>query len=149
MRNTSERKVISAKSPWEKQLDEKLRKIFSARLMNNVKWRSIWEIICRLHVRIRIAYAGSHEWNEQNSDKSWGHFTLDCIQERGIRDPGIGGPFLYKEILWVRIPKSHGNDTEAFKREVSQIGVDLFTETDEYVEILGYGAPRARVPDVS
>jgi hypothetical protein len=118
--------------------------LFSARLMNNVKWRSIWKIICRLHLRIRTAYAGSHEWNEQNNDKSWGPFTLDSIQERGIRDPGIGRPFLYKEILWLRIPKNRGNDTEAFKREVRQIGIDLFAETNEYVEILGYGAPQER-----
>jgi hypothetical protein len=123
---------------WEDQLDQKIQQHYSTSLMNNTKWREVWEIICHLGLRIQFAYADSVEWNGNNSEKLWGPLPLDYVQERGIRDPGIGGPFLYKQILWLRVPKVRLNDAAAFQNEVKKLGKIPISENEKYIEILGY-----------
>jgi hypothetical protein len=106
--------------------------------MDNARWVEVWKLICRLGLRISFAYADSIEWNGFNSQKVWGPFPLDYIQDRGIRDPGIGGPFLYKQTLWLRIPKVLPNNAEAFRNELERLDNIHFSENDQYIEILGY-----------
>ena len=121
-------------SDWEANLDKKLRSQFSVRLMNNTKWREVWSLIARHSLRVAMSYADSGDWN---SDSLWRPFSADYVQERGIRDPGIGGPFLYKQILSIRIPKLN-QDTSAFIVDVAKLGELPMTETADQIEIVAY-----------
>jgi len=121
-------------SDWESSLDEKLRRRYSVRLMNDTKWREIWSLIARHALRVEMSYADRQEWN---SDSLWGPFSDDYVQERGIRDPGIGGPFLYKQILSIRIPKLN-QDTSAFVADAGELGELPLVETAEQIEVVGY-----------
>lgn len=119
---------------WESNLDKKLRGRYSVRLMNDTKWREIWSLIARHSLRVAMSYADSLEWH---SDSLWGPFSDDYVQERGIRDPGIGGPFLYKQILSLRIPKLN-QDASAFIADVVELGYLPMTETADQIEIVAY-----------
>ncbi len=121
-------------SDWESNIDKKLRSRFSVRLMNNTKWREVWSLIARYSLRVKMSYADSQQWN---SDSIWGPFSDDYVQERGIRDPGIGGPFLYKQILSIRILKLN-QDTSAFIADAGELGELPMTETVEQIEIVAY-----------
>ena len=122
------------KSAWESKLDEKLLRKFSVRLMNDTKWREVWSLIVQHSLRVSMSYATDQEWY---SEFLWGPFTEDYVWEKGIRDPGIGGPFLYKEILSIRIPKKNQN-TPAFLEDAVSIGQLPINETEEEIEIIAY-----------
>lgn len=121
---------------WEAKLDHTLRTRYAVALMNDTKWREVWAIVCDLRLRVQMDYADSPGW--AGSQSLWGPFRKEMIEERGIRDPGIGGPFLFKQTLWLRIPKVWPNDTSAFKAAVSSLGAVPLVETDELVEVRGY-----------
>ena len=121
-------------SAWESKIDKKLRNRFSARLMNDTKWREIWLLIARHSLKVAMSYADTEHWN---SASLWGPFATDYVQQRGIRDPGIGGPFLYKQILSIRIPKLN-QDTSAFMADILQLGKLPLVETADQIEIVGY-----------
>src|SRR5262245_26018716 len=123
---------------WEAQLDHTLRMRYAVALMNNTKWREVWEIVCDLRLRVQLDYADSPQWG--GTQRLRGPFAMNLIETRGLRDPGIGGPFLYKQILWLRVPKVWPNDTSAFQAAVSSLGSVPLVETDQYVEITGYEA---------
>jgi len=122
-------------SDCETRIDKKLRRLYSVQLMNNTKWREVWSLIAKLSLRLSMKYADDPNWQ---SNALWGPFRLDDVQENGIRDPGVGGPFLFKQILSIRIPKTFQNDTEAFAAAIGKLGDLPVSETDEYIEILAY-----------
>lgn len=109
-----------------------------ASLMNNTKWREVWTVLAELRLRIHFAYADQTSWNDDNSGKLQGPFPVDYVQERGIGDPGIGGPFFYKQILWIRVPRIYGNDVGAFCQRVEALGRLPISVGDDFVEIRGY-----------
>lgn len=121
-------------SDWESNIDKKLRSRFSVRLVNDTKWREVWSLIAQHSLRVAMSYADNRDWN---SDSLWGPFSADYVQERGIRDPGIGGPFLYRQILAIRIPKLN-QDTSAFMADVIELGDLPMTETVDQIEIVAY-----------
>ena len=106
--------------------------------MNDTKWREVWTVLCELRLRVHFAYAGDEGWNAANAARLWGPFPMSYVQNDGIRDPGIGGPFRYKQILWIRVPRIAGNDVDAFVARVKSLGqLPLRVERD-YVEVRGY-----------
>ena len=121
-------------SEWEAKIDKKLRNRFSARLMNDTKWREIWSLIARHALQVAMSYADEPDWN---SESLWGPFSADYVQQRGIRDPGVGGPFLYKQILSVRIPK-RDQDTSGFMADAMQLGELPIIDAVDQIEIVGY-----------
>ena len=123
-------------SEWEAQLDRTLRNRYSASLMNDTKWREVWAIVCALELQVQMNYADNPSYG--GAKVLHGPFKPDYIEDRGIRDPGIGGPFLYKQILWLRVPKSSPNDNSSFREQVDALGNVPITENDEYFEVRGY-----------
>jgi hypothetical protein len=116
----------------------RIRDHFSASLMNDTKWREVWELLASLKLRIHFAYARGHSWNLSNSKTLQGPFPAAWVEERGVRDPGIGGPFRYEEILWIRVPRIAGNDVDAFCARLDALGrLPLRVEPD-FVEVRGY-----------
>lgn len=110
----------------------------SASLMNDTKWREVWEILTDLRLRFYIAFLGHNDWNVHNSAKLQGPFSRDYVLERGIRDPGIGGPFLYKHIQWIQVPKIRGNNVDEFSRRLEVLGrLPVFIDSN-FLEIRGY-----------
>lgn len=126
--------VTMVDSDWKANVDKKLRGRYAVRLMNDTKWREVWSLIARHSLRVAMSYADSGDWN---SASLWGPFSADYVQERGIRDPGIGGPFLYKQILSIRIPKLN-QDTSEFMADVVELGELPITESVAQIEIVGY-----------
>ena len=102
------------------RLNENIRSHPSA-LMNDTKWRECWQVFASLGTRIHFAYVGDEDWNAANSKRLFGPIPAHWIWDRGIRDPGIGGPFLFKEILWVKAPAVF----EAVDRRQGPLGNDL------------------------
>jgi len=79
-------------------------------------------------------YAENQEWV---SNTLWGPFDPSDVLERGIADPGIGGPFLYKQILSIHIPKQNQN-TKQFVSDVTSLGLVSLLESNDEIEIRGY-----------
>ncbi|MCK5943233.1 MAG: hypothetical protein KAI24_14735 [Planctomycetes bacterium] len=105
--------------------------------MNNTKWREVWLALAEMRLRIHFAFFRDADWNEANATKLRGPFSSSQVEERGIGDPGIGGPFLYKEILWVRVPRVPGNDVDGFLERVRSLGQLPMNVVPDYVEIRG------------
>lgn len=126
------RKVVD--SDWESNIDRKIRSRFSVRLMNDTKWRELWSLIVQHSLKVTMSYADSQEWN---SESLWGPFPADCVQQHGIGDPGIGGPFLYKQILSIRIPKLN-QDTSPFMADAMQLEELPLIDTAEQIEVVAY-----------
>ena len=110
---------------------------YPQKLMNDTKWREVWTLIAASNQRLRMKYADSDVWNSDNADRLHGPFPADYVLERGIRDPGIGGPFTYAEIYSLEIPKSNPG-FDMFCKALGDLGVLPITEHDTYIEILGY-----------
>lgn len=106
--------------------------------MNNTKWREVWTVLCELRLRIHFAYADAEDWNRANSRRLWGPFPISYVRTDGIRDPGIGGPFRYNQILWIRVPRIAGNDTDAFIARLESLGQLSLAVDPEHVEVRGY-----------
>lgn len=71
--------------------------------MNNTKWREVWTIIAARSLRVQIRFAHDERWNSANAEALFGPFCADIVAQDHIRDPGIGGPFYYREIQTLRI----------------------------------------------
>ena len=119
---------------WETQLDKKLRNKYTASFMNDTKWRELWTLIAEHSLRLSMAYADDPDWNAATL---WGPFSSNLVGERGIKDPGIGGPFLYKQILSICIPKSN-EQFNLFISDVSRLGQLPITESEDSFEIVAY-----------
>lgn len=79
---------------------------------------------------------------------------LSLIGKRGLLDPRLGGPCYYKEIAYIRIPKSYRiakamrgevygyqvreQEVEGLLVELHGLGQLPLANTDDYVEIRGY-----------
>ena len=110
----------------------------SASLMNDTKWREVWEVLTALQLRFHIAFLGQPDWNAQNSLSLYGPFRSDFVLHRGIRDPGVGGPFDYQDILWIRVPRVYRNNVDEFLRQVGSLGQMPLFEGVDVVEVRGY-----------
>jgi hypothetical protein len=130
--------MTSEQKKWLTDKDRKRAGRFPVSLMNDTKWREVWMVMTEMRLRFRFAYAGDDRWNEANSERLQGPFPAGYVQAKGIRDPGIGGPFFYKEILWVRVPRIPGNNIESFVAQVRSLGQLPVHFGPDYVEICAY-----------
>lgn len=112
--------------------------------MNDTKWREVFACMARHGLKFGIAWVRNDAWDNQNLHRvpeSW-------IGTHGIRDPGIGGPCDYWEILWIRVPVAVPNDylgkvpkrqpIEPFLAELASLGSLPLKQTEKYVEVRGY-----------
>lgn len=138
------------KPEYENKIDRLISRKYKAKLMNNTKWREVFTCIARLDIRFHIAWI-----DDANAQTNALHrVSLHEIGERGLHDSGIGGPFHYKEIHCVRIPKVFRvpktmrgevydyddieQDVDVLLAAIRRLGQLPLTETGDYVEIHGY-----------
>jgi len=119
------------------EIKHRISSRYPRRLMSDTKWREVWTLITAFRQRIRMTYADSDEWNAANSTRLHGPFPDDYVLNYGIRDPGIGGPFRYFEILAIEIPKLN-NDFEEFFIHLDSIGLLPVVNHESHIEIIGY-----------
>lgn len=137
-------------SDHDRDLDRRLRERWSTALMNDTKWREVWLVIVELGVRLYFSYADSDDWNAANASRLFGPFRVEHVWERGIRDPGIGGPFLFKQILEIRVPRHSPprpgvgpivmNDLDVLVHRLRELGEIPVSTNDEVVVIRGYAS---------
>lgn len=138
------------KPDYENRIDGIISRKYKARLMNNTKWREVFTCLVRLDIRFYIVWIDGPA-----SLRSPPHRVfLDDIDERGLGDSRIGGPFYYKEIHAVRVPRvlrmpklmrgqvdgyeESEQEVGRLLEELHQMGQFPLNETDDYVEIYGY-----------
>lgn len=125
--------------------DERQRRLESAiakliPCMSDTKWHEVFLAAARHRARFQVAFVRDPAWNTESL-----HFVLETwVKESGLRDPGIGGPCSYREILWIRFPISMGPVVQALEpllADLDRLGQLPITKTDAYVEIRGYQEP--------
>jgi hypothetical protein len=112
-------------------------------LMNDTKWREVFSCACRHSLWFQISWLHDSSWP---SDSLQHPVAENWLDTNGIRDPGIGGPCFYRDILWIRFPRVRRDlrfgparqPVQQFVDDLASLGVLPITETDEYVEIRGY-----------
>jgi len=112
--------------------------------MNDTKWREVFACMARHGLQFGIAWVRNDAWDTQILHRVWESW----IGTHGIRDPGIGGPCDYWEILWIRVPVALPNTywgrvperqpIEPFLAELASLGSLPLKQTEEYVEVRGY-----------
>jgi hypothetical protein len=137
-----------SKNEYETRLDRKLIARYGAGLLNDTKWREICLILAEYGVPFYMAYAAEDEWNAWNSNRLQRPLQVRDINERGIRDGACGGgPFRFKQLLWVRVPRrievargrrSVEYDLAALRRRIEALGSVPLRETTEYLEVFAY-----------
>jgi len=112
--------------------------------MNNTKWREVLGCVARLDLIFQIAWVRDFDWNTE------GLRTVieSMIDTRGLRDPGIGGQCLYRDILWIRLPFAIHNPywgqvptqqpVQQLLNELAGLGTFSTERTQKYLEIRGY-----------
>ncbi|MCL2309254.1 MAG: hypothetical protein FWC42_03115 [Proteobacteria bacterium] len=117
--------------------------------MNNTKWREVFRIIARHKIGFQIAWVHG----EEPLPTIHGLHNEELIDRTGLRDPGIGGPCFYWEILWLRFPytlqydNSRGHirietqEIAPFLRELRSLGELPINESSQFVELLAYAKP--------
>jgi hypothetical protein len=137
-----------SKNEYETRLDRKLIARYGAGLLNDTKWREICLILAEYGVPFYMAYAIDEGWNAANSNCLQRPLRAGDIKERNIRDGACGGgPFRFKELLWVRVPRrievargrrSVEYDLAALRRSIEALGDVPVRETTEYLEVFAY-----------
>ncbi len=71
---------------------------FSAKLMNDTKWREVLTLVGQLSIGFEVAYIGGKGFQ-------FGAISsLELLGAHGIADPGIaGGPATYQDIFAIRL----------------------------------------------
>ncbi|HUE70580.1 MAG TPA: DUF6678 family protein [Pirellulaceae bacterium] len=136
--------------PYDReQWDERQRRLENAianliPCMNNTKWREVFSAAARHRAPFRAAFVRGTEGGTDSIHSvraSW-------VGESGLKDPGIGGPCSYREILWIRFPTSIPTrmgpivqSLDSLISDLEKLGELPLTKTDSYVEIRGYQEP--------
>ena len=126
------------------QRDEKAAKRLVP-CMNDTKWRELF--LCAAKHSLLFQFAWVRETDDKR-ESSYDSVRESCIDVHGLRDPGLGGPCLYREILWIRFPFAIHNSywgqvpksqpLEQFLQDLKSIGLLPIKQTAEYVEVWGY-----------
>ena len=111
--------------------------------MNDTKWREVFASIARHGLAFQAAWVRDSDWNTQGLHR----IQVSYIDTHGLRDPGIGGPCHYRDLLWIRVPRAlrvaycrvpRKQAIEPFLAELGSLGSVPLNQTEEYVEIRGY-----------
>jgi len=102
--------------------------------LNNTKWREVWTIVAAEKLRVQISFVSDDHWNSANAASVFGPFSLHLVEQDHIRDPGIGGPFFYREIRSLRIL---GTSDEIILR-LRSLGQLPLSVGSNFVELEGY-----------
>jgi hypothetical protein len=124
-------------------------------LMNNTKWREVFTILAEQGLWCATAWID--EVRQEPEDPSWPNWNreqhhpvcLDWIRKDHIADPGIGGPFEYDELLWIRVGQyrqypnhkklpAFFQDLDRFAAALECLGKIPADRTAEYIQIIGY-----------
>lgn len=83
---------------WKTKAQRRAKR-YTVHLMNNTKWREVFDIMIDSGVPLEAMLIGHDQpvWQKVS-------LTKEQLLEEHIADPGIGGPCLYMEILAVRFP---------------------------------------------
>jgi hypothetical protein len=112
--------------------------------MSDTKWREVFLCVSRHKLRFQVAWVRGSDWDTEGLHAIW----ESLIDTRGLRDPGVGGPCWYREILWIRLPlaihDAYGGKVPR-RQPIQQLLDDLarlgrlpIRQTHDYVEIRGY-----------
>jgi hypothetical protein len=138
---------------FEQKLQKVVANRFSVALMNNTKWRKVFEIVSAQSVLFdwQDIYPPTGDCDGEYLSGWRGTFhPLDkqYILTKGLGDGGlVGGPIRYAEIQRVVIPRSYVghdgrekkvNDIEALAKALSALGQIPLTLHQDFVEIEGY-----------
>lgn len=116
--------------------------------MNNTKWREVFICLAENNIRFSLSFI------ENPAKKTALHnIYQSLVEERGVGDGGVG-PFEYKEIYLLQIPKTirtpkmmrgeiYGynetkQETQELLKSLDLLGQLPISETDEFIEINGY-----------
>jgi len=111
--------------------------------MNDTKWREVFASIARHGLAFQAAWVRDSDWNTQGLHR----IQVSYIDTHGLRDPGIGGPCRYRDLLWIRVPRAVPDTrcsvpwkqaVEPFLFELDSLGSVPLNQTKDYVEIRGY-----------
>lgn len=82
------------------------------------------------------------------SESIQGPVSETWVDTHGLCDPGIGGPCLFRDIMWIRFPvriqnRTNGNlilcqAIEPFAADLANLGLLPITRTDDFIQICGY-----------
>jgi hypothetical protein len=132
------------KNNWEEKIDRLISLGFSTKLMNDTKWRELFICLAKLDLSFQIAWID----DPSQISNSLYYLPINLIDDRGIKDPGIGGPFLYKQIYYIRISKSpnkcqsledrHQHKFDRLLTELDLLGQFPLNLLDEWLELYGY-----------
>jgi hypothetical protein len=138
------------KSAYEHKLDQLISRRFKAKLMNNTKWREVFTCLAKSELRFQVAWINAPDFPHDVLHS----INLSWVGERGLLDPGIGGPCYYKEIAYIRIPtvlrlpkvmrgevysyQEKKQNVESLVAELHSLGQLPLTVMSDYVEIRGY-----------
>jgi hypothetical protein len=134
--------MMNPNPEWEANLDRRICSRTKASLMSNAKWRAVFRLVFEHQVWFSILWVDDELWNRDTLQHP---VPEELIRYDGIADPGIGGPVLFKQILWVRFPACRSLDgyqftqpIDQFQKELESLGqFPLFREHD-YLKIRGY-----------
>jgi len=128
------------------EMERRTRKVADSLVpcMNDTKWREVFACMARHGLQFNIAWIRNDSWDTRILHRVWEAW----IGRQGIRDPGIGGPCDYWEILWIRVPVAlpstyvsqvpKRQPIEPFLADLASLGSLPQRQTEEYVEIRGY-----------
>lgn len=112
--------------------------------MNDTKWREVFDSIARHSLNVQVAWVRDSDWDTQGLHSVLGFW----VEMQGLRDPGIGGPCHYRDLLWIRVRRAvpdayygrvpRKQPIESFLAELSSLGSVPLNQTKDYVEIRGY-----------
>jgi hypothetical protein len=112
--------------------------------MNDTKWREVFLCASRHQLQFKVAWVRDPGWNAESLHR----IRESLIDNHGLRDPGIGGPCSYRDILWIRFPFSihnayygqvpWGQPIEKLLEDLASLGSLPVRQTQEYLEIRGY-----------
>lgn len=97
----------------ESDVRARILRRYEAALMNNTKWRMVWTALTELRAPFKLAMADADDWNADHADRVHRALPPSLVEDWGIADPGVGGPFLYVQILSVSVPEPEPRSPEA------------------------------------
>jgi hypothetical protein len=144
--------MLKSRFPFEEDLDRLIARKYKARLMNNTKWREVFRLLGKNDLQFAVGWVNDPDYTTEPCFR----ITEGLVEERGVRDPGIGGggPFLFKELEYVRVPAVYRvpkmmrgevygyqeirQDIKAFLAQLGQLGDVPLVVSEDDVKITGY-----------
>ncbi|NND64774.1 MAG: hypothetical protein HKM24_02310 [Gammaproteobacteria bacterium] len=107
------------------------------RLIDNKQWQQVWELIAGYEFSFYLAYLDQPDWNRQYAAQTWGPITEDMVFGYGVSDPGVDGPFFFRQVLSVKVLIPPYPAIQKFIRKLKLLTVPSVTVTNAFVGIFG------------